>query len=47
MSEVLQGRREAGKLPGNPEAGKVLFFGKARCAECHMVAEREDSSDPT
>jgi len=34
----LQGRREAGKLPGNPEAGKVLFFGKARCAECHMVA---------
>ena len=34
----LQGRREAGKLPGNPEAGKVLFFGKAGCAECHMVA---------
>jgi cytochrome c oxidase cbb3-type subunit III len=34
----LQGRGEAGKLPGNPVAGKVLFFGKARCAECHMVA---------
>ncbi len=34
----LQGRREAGKLPGNPQAGKVLFFGKAGCAECHMAA---------
>jgi cytochrome c oxidase cbb3-type subunit 3 len=34
----LQGRGEAGRLPGNPEAGKGLFFGKAGCAECHMVA---------
>lgn len=24
-------------LPGNPGAGKTLFFGKAGCAECHMV----------
>lgn len=34
----LQGRGEAGRLPGNPEAGKGLFFGKAGCVECHMVA---------
>ena len=34
----LQGRGEARKLPGNPVAGKVLFFGKAGCADCHMVA---------
>jgi cytochrome c oxidase cbb3-type subunit III len=34
----LQGRGEAGRLPGNPEAGKGLFFGKAGCAECHMLA---------
>jgi cytochrome c oxidase cbb3-type subunit III len=34
----LQGRGEAGRLPGNSEAGKGLFFGKAGCAECHMVA---------
>jgi cytochrome c oxidase cbb3-type subunit III len=24
-------------LPGNPAAGKILFFGKAVCGECHMV----------
>jgi len=34
----LQGRGEGGRLPGNPQAGKVLFFGKAECAECHMAA---------
>jgi len=34
----LQGRGQAGRLPGNSQAGKVLFFGKAGCAECHMAA---------
>ena len=24
-------------LPGDPENGKAIFYGKARCAECHMV----------
>jgi putative heme-binding domain-containing protein len=33
----LQGKGGSAKLPGNPRAGKVLFFGKARCSECHMV----------
>src|SRR5262249_4258140 len=24
-------------LPGSPEAGKSLFFGKAACSNCHMA----------
>lgn len=35
---VLQGKTNAVVVPGNPEAGRVLFFGKAGCAKCHMVA---------
>jgi cytochrome c oxidase cbb3-type subunit 3 len=34
---VLQGRGDMVKLPGDPNQGKVLFFGKARCSDCHMV----------
>lgn len=34
---VLQGRGDIVKLPGDPNQGKALFFGKARCSECHMV----------
>lgn len=33
----LQGRGKAVELPGNPAQGKILFYGKATCAECHMV----------
>jgi cytochrome c oxidase cbb3-type subunit III len=33
----LQGKGGARKLPGNPVEGKTLFFGKARCSECHMA----------
>lgn len=33
----LQGKGSAASLPGDPQAGKTLFFGKARCSECHMV----------
>jgi cytochrome c oxidase cbb3-type subunit III len=33
----LQGRQIDIKLPGNPKGGEALFFGKARCSECHMV----------
>ena len=25
------------KLPGDPEQGEALFFGKAQCSNCHMV----------
>jgi putative heme-binding domain-containing protein len=30
----------ASPLPGNPARGKELFFGKAVCADCHMVKGR-------
>jgi cytochrome c oxidase cbb3-type subunit III len=34
---TLQGRQVDIKLPGNPKGGEALFFGGARCSECHMV----------
>jgi putative heme-binding domain-containing protein len=34
---TLQGRQINIKLPGNPKGGETLFFGRARCSECHMV----------
>jgi cytochrome c oxidase cbb3-type subunit 3 len=33
----LQGRGAATVLPGDPQRGKSLFFGRARCSECHMM----------
>jgi len=33
----LQGENAVSSLPGSPGTGKTLFFGKAGCAECHMV----------
>jgi len=33
----LQGRGASLPLPGDPERGKVLFSGKAQCAQCHTV----------
>jgi cytochrome c oxidase cbb3-type subunit III len=35
---TLQGKNKTAALPGNPEQGKALFFGKAGCSQCHMVA---------
>jgi cytochrome c oxidase cbb3-type subunit III len=35
---ILQGKNSAVSVPGNAENGHSLFFGKAKCAECHMVA---------
>jgi cytochrome c oxidase cbb3-type subunit III len=34
---TLQGQGSNSPLPGSPESGRILFFGKAGCAECHMV----------
>ncbi|MFL6304796.1 MAG: c-type cytochrome [Candidatus Sulfotelmatobacter sp.] len=34
---ILQGRQTEIKFPGNPKGGEDLFFGRARCSECHMV----------
>jgi cytochrome c oxidase cbb3-type subunit III len=35
---VLQGKSESAAMPGNPSAGKELFYGKARCSQCHLAA---------
>jgi cytochrome c oxidase cbb3-type subunit 3 len=35
---ILQARNKTVPLVGNPEMGRSLFFGKARCSECHMIA---------
>ncbi len=34
---ILQGRGKIIKLPGNPDHGQALFFGKSQCSQCHMV----------
>lgn len=34
---TLQGIGPASALPGDPERGKSLFFGKAGCSQCHMM----------
>jgi cytochrome c oxidase cbb3-type subunit III len=36
----LQGKDAATVLPGNASNGKLLFLGKAHCADCHMVQGR-------
>jgi cytochrome c oxidase cbb3-type subunit III len=35
---TLQGCGRETPLPGDAVRGKILFFGKAKCAECHMVS---------
>ena len=35
---TLQGVNQTVALPGDPERGKELFFAKAGCSACHMVA---------
>jgi cytochrome c oxidase cbb3-type subunit III len=34
---TLQGKGTNVAVPGDPHNGKAIFFGKARCSECHMV----------
>jgi cytochrome c oxidase cbb3-type subunit III len=34
---TLQGKGMNANLTGNPANGKSLFFGSARCSQCHMV----------
>jgi cytochrome c oxidase cbb3-type subunit III len=33
----LQGRKRSALTTGNAKRGQTLFFGKARCSECHMA----------
>ena len=35
---VLQGKTNAVPVTGSPEAGHAVFFGRAGCSKCHMVA---------
>jgi cytochrome c oxidase cbb3-type subunit 3 len=35
---VLQGGGKASPIPGDTQRGKLLFFGKARCTDCHMIS---------
>jgi putative heme-binding domain-containing protein len=35
---ILQGGGKTSPIPGDAQRGKLLFFGKARCADCHMIS---------
>jgi cytochrome c oxidase cbb3-type subunit III len=35
---TLQGTKQTVKLPGDPVRGEAIFFGKAGCSGCHMIA---------
>ncbi len=35
---TLQGTKQTVKLPGDPGHGETLFFGKAGCSACHIIA---------
>jgi cytochrome c oxidase cbb3-type subunit III len=37
---TLEGRTKPAALPGDAARGKTLFFGRAKCSECHMVGGR-------
>jgi cytochrome c oxidase cbb3-type subunit III len=34
---LLQGETESALVAGDPRNGKTLFFGRARCSECHLI----------
>lgn len=36
----LEGTENVAKLPGDPKAGEAIFFGRARCSNCHMIGGR-------
>lgn len=35
---LLQGKTENRALPGNPQRGKRIYFGKGECSNCHSIA---------
>lgn len=37
---ILQGKKKRLDLPGDPDRGETVFFGKAGCSGCHMVASK-------
>jgi cytochrome c oxidase cbb3-type subunit 3 len=34
---VLQGQTKTARVAGDPRNGKTLFFGRAKCSECHLI----------
>jgi putative heme-binding domain-containing protein len=34
----LQGKTGSAVLPGDPQNGRAIFFGRAKCSECHLAA---------
>jgi cytochrome c oxidase cbb3-type subunit 3 len=36
----LQGKSNVARVPGSEQKGRALFYGKARCSDCHAVAGR-------
>jgi len=37
VRSLLENNQQPTRLPGDPVAGKPVFYGKAGCSECHMV----------
>jgi cytochrome c oxidase cbb3-type subunit III len=37
LQGTYRGAKQPVKLPGDPERGETIFFGKAGCSGCHMV----------
>jgi len=37
LRSLLQSHTSSTELPGDPSAGKLLFYGKTACSDCHMV----------
>ena len=35
---LLQGKTENRALPGSPDHGKEIYFGKGECSSCHSIA---------
>jgi cytochrome c oxidase cbb3-type subunit III len=35
---VLQGKSASAAMPGDPASGKIIFYGKAQCSQCHFAA---------
>jgi cytochrome c oxidase cbb3-type subunit III len=36
----LEGTKNSAKLRGDPQRGEAIFFGRAGCSNCHMIAGR-------
>jgi cytochrome c oxidase cbb3-type subunit III len=37
LRSLFEDNRPSAKLPGDPLAGRAVFFGRGECSQCHMV----------